>query len=161
MMSCDLLSKQLPDNEDHQRQIDRIRYGLARAAEISQEVLSYAHYKPIERESVLLHEVIESALALNHYRLSGFKVDKVVSRDLQVMADKGLLEQVLSNLITNAIDASQNKNYIRIVGYQDKLNAIVRVIDLGSGMPISLIEKATQPFFTTKPKGEGTGMGLA
>ena len=161
MMSCDLLAKQLPRNADFQRQLDRIVYGLSRAAEISQEVLNYAHHKPLERNPLLLNQVIDSALSLNQFRLSTFQVDLEVTPDLQVLADEGLLEQVLSNLLTNAIDASQNKKYIRIQAYQDKLNAIVKIIDHGSGIPLSLIEKATQPFFTTKPKGEGTGMGLA
>tara|TARA_Y100001960_G_scaffold8967_1_gene8659 strand:+ start:465 stop:626 length:162 start_codon:yes stop_codon:yes gene_type:complete len=47
-MSCDLLEKQLPDNEASQRHLARIRQGLERAAEISHEVLNYAHHKPIQ-----------------------------------------------------------------------------------------------------------------
>ncbi|MCL9780184.1 HAMP domain-containing histidine kinase [Vibrio sp. S4M6] len=161
MMSCDLLANQVPENEDCLRQLDRIRYGLSRAAEISQEVLSYAHHKPLQRKPVYLHAIIESSLSLNQYRLTDFHVDLDVDRDLIILGDEGLLEQVVSNLIANSIDASTSKKYLRVEGHQDKLNATVRVVDHAGGLPISLIDKATQPFFTTKPKGEGTGMGLA
>ncbi|MEI8631838.1 HAMP domain-containing sensor histidine kinase [Vibrio sp. PP-XX7] len=50
---------------------------------------------------------------------------------------------------------------ISIESYQDKLTAVIRVRIMVVEYPESLMEKVTQPFFTTKPKGEGTGMGLA
>lgn len=161
MMSCDLLENQLSHDSNHKRQIDRIRYGLSRAAEISQEVLNYAHHKAIDRQPVMLAEVIDQALSLNHYRLEGFDLLVNVDRQLKIFGDAGLLEEVFSNLIGNSVDASQTHKSLRIQGFQNKLNAILTFTDCGGGMPESLLSKATQPFFTTKPKGEGTGMGLA
>ncbi|GAA5645967.1 sensor histidine kinase [Vibrio proteolyticus] len=161
MMSCDLLANQVPDNAACQRQIDRIRYGLSRAAEISQEVLNYAHHKPIQRQPICLAEVVQSALDLNQFRLGGFDLKVNLDEKLIISGDAGLLEEVFSNLIANAIDASQKNKRIQIDGFQNKLTAVVRVSDHGGGMPEPLLNKATQPFFTTKPKGEGTGMGLA
>ncbi|MEI8631837.1 histidine kinase dimerization/phospho-acceptor domain-containing protein [Vibrio sp. PP-XX7] len=70
MVSCDLLARQLPDDINYQRQINRIQNGLRRAAEISHEVLNYAHHCPIRRETVSLSAVIHAAVQLNQYRLS-------------------------------------------------------------------------------------------
>ncbi|WP_417792577.1 sensor histidine kinase [Stutzerimonas xanthomarina] len=161
MMSCDLLERQLIDNANHKRQIDRIRFGLNRAAEISQEVLNYAHHRPIQRQPVNLSQVIEQALTLNQYRLEEFDVQVDVDHQLGISGDAGLLEEVFSNLIGNSVDASHGTKVLRIRAIQNQQYAIVTFTDCGSGMPDALLHKATQPFFTTKPKGEGTGMGLA
>ena len=161
MMSCDLLEMQLGNDEKHKRQIDRIRYGLTRASEISQEVLNYAHNKQINREPLHLHNIIKSALSLNQFRLETFQLDVSIDHRLQISGDPGLLEEVFSNIISNAVDASSEDRSLTIKGFQDKLFAIVTFSDHGGGMPDSVLQKATQPFFTTKAKGEGTGMGLA
>lgn len=160
-MSCDLLEKQLPDNEATHRQLARIRQGLERAAEISHEVLNYAHHKPIRREVVSLKEVVEHALSLNQYRLEGFIVSTSLDDKLSVRGDAAQLEEVVTNLIGNAIDASQEHKQIYIETYQDKLVATLSISDWGTGMPQDKIAKAKTPFYTTKPRGEGTGMGLA
>ncbi|GAM60564.1 hypothetical protein JCM19232_897 [Vibrio ishigakensis] len=72
-----------------------------------------------------------------------------------------MLEAVFSNIIGNAIDASVDEKYLHIQTLQSKLKAVVKISDHGSGMSEDVLARATQPFFTTKPKGEGTGMGLA
>lgn len=160
-MSCDLLEKQLPDNEASHRHLARIRQGLERAAEISHEVLNYAHHKPIQREIVSLQQVVEQALSLNQYRLEGFAVSTSLDNTLSVLGDAGQLEEVVTNIIGNAIDASQEHKQLTIETYQDKLMAILSISDRGTGMPLDKIAKAKTPFYTTKRRGEGTGMGLA
>ncbi|NOI27746.1 sensor histidine kinase [Vibrio coralliilyticus] len=161
MMSCDLLENSLPEGDTYKRHITRIRQGLERSAEISHEVLNYAHHKPIERESVCVANVIQSALSLNQYRLEGFQVGLNLDETLSVTGDAGQLEEVMTNIISNAIDASQSHKQLYIETYQDKLVAILSVSDWGTGMPQEKLEQAKTPFFTTKPRGEGTGMGLA
>ncbi|WP_261836478.1 sensor histidine kinase [Vibrio ishigakensis] len=161
MMSCDLLRHQAPKDEVVTRQIDRINHGLSRAAEISQEILNYAHQKPVQRKPVNLSEVVNSAFSLNQFRLTDFNVEASLDEELTVLGDEGLLEAVFSNIIGNAIDASVDDKYLHIQTLQSKLKAVVKISDHGSGMSDDVLARATQPFFTTKPKGEGTGMGLA
>ena len=161
MMSCDLLEMQLSHDDKCKKQIDRIRYGLTRASEISQEVLNYAHHKQIKRMPLELHKIVASALSLNQFRLEAFKLDIAIDNKLQISGDAGLLEEVFSNIISNAVDASSGEKVLHIHGYQDKLFAIITFSDHGGGMPEHVLQRATQPFFTTKTKGEGTGMGLA
>lgn len=161
MMSCDLLCRQFPNDEMVDRQAQRICIGLNRAAEISQEILNYAHQKPVQRKEVNLAKVINSAFSLNQFRLGEFQIQATVDEELYVLGDEGLLEEVISNIISNAIDASTDDKYLHIQTLQSKLKAVIKISDHGGGMSDEVLAKATQPFFTTKPRGEGTGMGLA
>ncbi|MCK6264052.1 HAMP domain-containing histidine kinase [Vibrio sp. ZSDE26] len=161
MMSCDILERHLTDDEAQQRQLRRIRHGLTRAADISQEILNYAHQRPIKRHTVYIETLIQSALSLNQYRLENYKLSVDIENNLAVIGDAGLLEEVITNLLSNAIDATENGEKIYIQSKRDKQHAVILVSDHGGGMNPSTLSKATQPFFTTKPKGEGTGMGLA
>ncbi|MGF1697118.1 HAMP domain-containing histidine kinase [Vibrio kyushuensis] len=161
MMSCDILERYLTEDEVQQRQLRRIRHGLTRAADISQEILNYSHQRPTKRDAIQIDTLIGSTLSLNQFRLEPYQLNIDTDSDLTIIGDAGLLEEVLTNLISNAIDVSDIGNTIYIRAYQDKLNAVISVSDSGGGMSDSTLDKATQPFFTTKAKGEGTGMGLA
>jgi two-component system, NtrC family, sensor kinase len=78
--------------------------------------------------------------------------------------------RVVLNLFTNAFYAVHQKQKTAGNSYQpavtlstgsDKTHVIIRVKDNGNGMPASIKDKIMQPFFTTKPTGEGTGLGLS
>ena len=71
----------------------------------------------------------------------------------------GELNQVWSNLLDNAIDASP-KGRVRITAGVERDKVVVRVIDDGPGIPAETLARIFDPFFTTKPVGEGTGLGL-
>lgn len=161
MMRCDILEHHLADNTTHLEQLARIRTALDRAAHISQETLNYAHQKPIRREKVNVETVLNAVMSINQFRLEDNHVRLKCDSSLWVDGDEGLLEQACSNLLSNAIDVSQNQQPIEINAYQDRLFAVISVTDAGGGIPKQHVDKVTQPFFTTKPKGEGTGMGLA
>jgi signal transduction histidine kinase len=70
------------------------------------------------------------------------------------------LNQVWTNLISNAQQALAGKGTIVIETLVDDGAAVVRVIDDGPGVPADALPRIFEPFFTTKPKGEGTGLGL-
>jgi PAS domain S-box-containing protein len=94
-----------------------------------------------------------------------------------LLADKGQLETVLVNLAANARDAMDGKGVIVLDAVLNqytraeaasrmpalKPGSYVRLVvsDTGPGMPAEVLERATEPFFTTKPRGKGTGLGLA
>lgn len=161
MMSCDLLERQIVDQPLLYKQLNRIRHGLERAADISQEVLNFAHHRPLVRQEVPLAQAINAAISLNQFRLENFELKCLLDESIMVSGDISLLEEVFSNLIGNAIDASGDKRLIEVRLYRDKMTAVVQITDFGEGMANDIAQKAFQPFFTTKPKGEGTGMGLA
>jgi signal transduction histidine kinase len=83
--------------------------------------------------------------------------------DLSLEADTNLLEQVLINLLVNAIEAVKEKPHPKIVlsAYlNNNRKTIIRVADNGSGMPAEILEKIFIPFFSTKKSGSGIGLSL-
>lgn len=161
LMSCDLLEQNRENQEIADRQIVRIRRGLERAACISQEVLRYSHQHSIERERVHVESIVNAALDMLRYRLAQYDLTLDIDPKLYVRGDKALLEEVVINLVSNALDASANQRKLAIRVQKDHDKVSLKVRDWGTGMSPKILEKATQPFFTTKPKGKGTGMGLA
>lgn len=84
--------------------------------------------------------------------------------DLEVAADAQLLEQVLINLVTNALHALEGgvEGCVTLTGYADsKANVVLEVTDNGPGILPEVIEKIFIPFFTTKPDGSGIGLSLS
>ncbi|MFA6236471.1 MAG: ATP-binding protein [Bacteriovorax sp.] len=81
---------------------------------------------------------------------------RVVGRSPQIM-------QVLLNLLNNSFDAvlPLSEKWIEIKAFSDNENVILKVIDSGHGIPVHLLSKIMQPFFTTKEPGKGTGLGLS
>jgi PAS domain S-box-containing protein len=80
-----------------------------------------------------------------------------------ILCNEVEIEQVLVNLINNAIDAVKNlpEKWVKIVIVEDQNSVILRITDSGPGIPKEVREKLFQPFFTTKKVGEGTGLGLS
>ena len=79
----------------------------------------------------------------------------------EVLADPMALEQILSNLILNALDAVAPGGHIRVTAGADRAEAWVSVADDGPGIPPEHLGRIFDPFFTTKEVGKGTGLGLA
>jgi signal transduction histidine kinase len=71
------------------------------------------------------------------------------------------INQVFTNLLSNAAQAIENRGEIRISTQQEGNMVVVRISDSGSGMTPEVLSKLFTPFFTTKPPGKGTGLGLS
>jgi PAS domain S-box-containing protein len=70
------------------------------------------------------------------------------------------LNQVFMNLLVNAVQAIEQRGEIRVTSVQEGGEAVVRITDTGPGMSPETLARIFTPFFTTKPPGEGTGLGL-
>lgn len=81
----------------------------------------------------------------------------------QVLCNPIEIEQVLVNLINNAVDAVENLEDKRVLvrSLDEDAWVVLQVIDMGSPIPPATAEKMFQPFFTTKEVGKGTGLGLS
>ena len=114
-----------------------------------------------EMEPTSLNENIETVLTLYHNQLKqsiDLQVDLPDYPPIEAYADE--LGQVWVNLIHNALQAMDYAGRLEISLRQDDAEAVVSIGDSGCGMSPEVMEKIFQPFFTTKARGEGSGLGL-
>ena len=110
-----------------------------------------------------LCEIIDDAL--NLVRLSHkhkqIEFELECNRSFSIKGDRQRLSQVFVNLLTNAIDASRQGGKISISGQQDEKCIHIAISDQGIGIPDDIKDSLFEPFVTSKPTGQGTGLGLA
>ncbi|HET7349897.1 MAG TPA: ATP-binding protein [Marmoricola sp.] len=133
---------------------------------ISELVAAVRSYSQMDRGSVQRTDVtegLESTLVVLGHRLRpGVKVEREYSSDVPVIeAYAGELNQVWTNLVTNAIDAMEGEGTLSVRTAADGTRGVVvEVVDTGPGMTADVARRAFEPFFTTKEVGQGTGLGL-
>lgn len=144
--------------------IQDIQESSQRIQELVTSVKKYSHMdRGVSMEEVDIHDGIRNTLAMLQHRLKKkqINVEKVFDADLPLIsAYPGELNQVWTNLVSNAIDAMDHGGSLQIRTYRDRQYLCVDVIDSGSGIPEDDLTRIFDPFFTTKPMGEGTGLGL-
>jgi signal transduction histidine kinase len=119
--------------------------------------------------TVALREVLETALALteNQIRHRAHLVRDMDGAELYVRGDHERLEQLFVNLLLNAVQAipeghaSENEVRISLRELPGQGAAVASIEDTGAGIPLEVQERIFQPFFTTKPIGQGKGLGLS
>lgn len=119
---------------------------------------------PLETISVaaLIDEAIELTRPNWHDRTNGgpVSIERSIEEGLEVEGNPGELRQALLNLVTNALDAMQGGGTLRFVAKAVGEEVLLGVQDTGEGMPADILERALEPFFTTKGV-RGTGLGLS
>lgn len=150
--------------EDMGRALDTILLATERAAKILDRFkdLSSPVGSDGERTLIALHQPIEEALLLvSHQLTKGLITTRVVvDAGLRTSANPTSLVQVFVNLCINALHAMPNGGRLEITSTSHPHFIEIQVRDTGTGIPEELLEKVTEPFFTTKGKA-GTGLGLA
>lgn len=139
-----------------------VRQSTTRLSELAGAVKSYTHAGKEQPEPVDVHEGLENTLLLLNYKLKhGVEVKREYDRELpRVQALPGMLNHVWTNLVDNAIDAMGGKGHLTVRTAKDGDFLLVEVVDDGPGVPPDLLPRIWEPFFTTKPMGHGTGLGL-
>jgi two-component system, NtrC family, sensor kinase len=113
------------------------------------------------KQLVSLDRVVKDTIPLLNICLKGHKLNvNVEEKDIKVNGNLGELQQVVFNLITNAVHASGDRGEITIKVSSSDRTCNISVKDNGVGIPQELLSKIFEPFFTTKDKGKGTGLGL-
>ncbi|HCT29598.1 MAG TPA: hypothetical protein DIW31_02440 [Bacteroidales bacterium] len=91
-------------------------------------------------------------------------ISKISTKNLSITADKGMMEQILINLVSNAIYALENRGDKKITISSitdDNAHPIIQIQDNGKGIPIDVQDKIFVPFFTTRNEGSGVGLSLS
>ena len=173
-----LLAGELPAAHPGQAHVVEIRKAAERAMQLTGQVLAFGRRELQERRPVDLNGVVTDVLPMLRL-LMGERIELVTNAAASlpsVMADSGQLEQVLANLVVNARDAMPAGGRVVVSTSLVDLHrahawthpgarpgAFVRltVADEGTGMDESVLARIFEPYFTTKPPGHGTGLGLS
>lgn len=147
----------------------KIRTAAERCARIVRTFLAMARQQPPERVPVAINDVVAEALDIAAYaiRTSSIEVTLDLAQDVPlILADADQLHQVFLNLLINAQQSLQDQalpRRLRIDSRFDRKANVLRVgvADNGPGVPEHLRARVFEPYFTTKPMGVGTGVGLA
>ena len=131
---------------------------------VVQGLLDYSRQTASHRETVSINSIIEGVVKLLAPQAEKSKITIVpLLSDIPVItADPRQIEQVLFNLMVNAMQAIDTSGMIRVeTVMSDSKHIEIRVKDTGPGVPEDMQCKIFDPFFTTKPVGKGTGLGLS
>ena len=160
---AELLDADLSKFPQMQEQVQEIRLAGERAARLTAQLLAFSRRQDLIVSVVDLHGIVNN-LGNMIRRLVGENITMVFERcddPLPVMVDPGQIEQVVLNLVTNARDAMGSGGPLVLKTTRKDQYAVFQVIDSGSGMDDAVKARAMEPFFTTKPVGLGTGLGLS
>lgn len=175
---CDLLLLRHDTSDPDYPDLVQIQQNANRAASLVRQLLAFSRKQTMQPEVLDLGDTLSELSHLLN-RLVGQKITLTFRHDDNlgpIRADKRQLEQVIVNLVVNARDAMPMGGEIRLeteaVVLTQNLErdgavvvpgayAVIRVVDEGVGIPPDKLTRIFQPFYTTKPTGEGTGLGLS
>ncbi|MEO6340881.1 MAG: PAS domain S-box protein [Caulobacteraceae bacterium] len=172
--SLELLRKRIPADPKLLALVDNAKHGAERGAALTQRMLAFARKQELKLEPVELPGLVQTIMALLERSLGpGIRVQTRFAPNLPlVTTDANQLEAALVNLAVNARDAMDEDGLITISARVETLSEEVPnglaagryvclvVSDTGEGMDEETLARATEPFFTTKGIGKGTGLGL-
>ncbi len=165
--SADMLLRPNLTEDRRQRYADAIVQAAARAAALTSQLLAFARRQPLKPEVIDVNAMIAGMTELLD-RTLGERV--IVETDLAdrvctVEADRAQLVSAVLNIAVNGRDAMPDGGTLRITTASEQAERgpmiALSVADTGTGMDAATIERAMEPFFTTKAAGKGTGLGLS
>jgi signal transduction histidine kinase len=142
--------------------LDEIDTSADHISQIVKSVKTYAYLDQAPVQDVDVAETLETTLVMLKHRLKeGVTVERDYAADLpRIEAYGSELNQVWTNLIGNAIDAMGGKGKIVLTARLSGDHVVVEVVDAGPGIPAEIRTRIFDPFYTTKPPGVGSGLGL-
>jgi signal transduction histidine kinase len=148
--------------------VREIEHSTARISELVKAIKEYSYMDQAPEQEVDLHGGLDSTLTIMAYKIkkAGVAVVREYDRSLpRICAYGSELNQVWTNLIDNAVDAMSGNGtgsmkQLTVRTAHDPVGVLVEISDTGSGIPPEVQNRIYDPFFTTKPVGEGTGLGL-
>ena len=167
ILSLSMLALRELDEDDPRREdLQIVVEETDRCREIVRALLDFARERTPESRRVDLNQVIRDTLVLTD-KYEGMErlrvILKLTDEPLMVHGDPKQLQQVFTNLITNAAGAVGAGGDVTISSDEDSSGgyAVVRVMDTGKGIRQEDLDRVFEPFFTTKAGGRGTGLGLS
>lgn len=174
----ELMMVKLPPNEPMRKEAEEIGHAADRAAGLTRQLLAFSRKQKVQPVVLDLNEVVAGMEKMLRRLIDeNVELQLVPGKEIgRVKADCGYVEQVLMNLVVNARDAMHNGGKLTLETSNVALDktyghthdgvtpgsyVMLSVSDTGSGMTDEVQAHLFEAFFTTKPKGKGTGLGLA
>jgi two-component system cell cycle sensor histidine kinase/response regulator CckA len=165
-------------NDQSKGDLDRVLKGAQRGRDLVKRILLFSRDSEVVKAPVRLERTATEALNLMRASLpSSVEIrTRFDPATPVVLSDETQIHQILVNLATNSLHAMPNGGTLTITiepfrimpeyaaahpGLEPGRAARITVSDTGTGMPPAVLERALEPFFTTKPPGQGTGLGLS
>jgi len=173
----ELAETEIPEGNPAKNYVRKILEASASARELTQSLLAFSRRQPVSLSPINLNSIINNIECLL-LKIIGDTIDcrfALTDNDIKVLADSDKIEHVLVNLVNNAVDAMPDGGSLTIgtdvvvldsksanVHGLDKDGAyrVITVSDTGMGMDEETKGKIFEPYFTTKERGKGTGLGL-
>ncbi|EGB14542.1 integral membrane sensor signal transduction histidine kinase [Pseudodesulfovibrio mercurii] len=153
-----------PAVDELQEAVSDIDRHVERARTVTHRMLGFARRMEPLQEDVDLNMLANQTASFleNETRHRNIEVVTELDPDLPLITtDANQIQQVILNLLENAIDAIDRDGQITVITRTDDMGVVLNIADSGPGIPKEYLAKVFDPFFTTKPTGEGTGLGLS
>jgi signal transduction histidine kinase len=165
MLTClDMIESNPDDAAARARYLGLVRSGIERIERIVRNLLDFSRPREIERRLTSMNERVARVVELVAFQLRSGRVQvrpELAADGVHVLADPFQMEQMLLNLVLNAIQAMPKGGTLTVRTRRQDDRVLVEVIDTGVGIPDAHRSRVFDPFFTTREIGKGTGLGLA
>jgi len=153
------------ESESTQRLMEIILAESGRLNRLITDFLLYAHPPKLNKKKVDVGALMDSTLEVfsrSPQWTKGIKLAKIMEPNITIAADPQQLEQILWNLLINAVDAMEDKGTLEVKVHKDGTGQTVTLVvaDTGKGISPKDIDKIFDPFFTTKEGGSGLGLSI-
>jgi two-component system, NtrC family, sensor kinase len=165
-----LISKKIRNNSDNGdftkilSFLELISEESARCGKIVKDLLLFSHRGDDEMKNESLSTIIDKSVTLIHHHLEINKITLIKefpSEDIEVQCNSQKIQQALMSLLINAIEAMPNGGCITITLSKTMDLAVIKIIDMGTGILEKDLPNIFEPFYSTKEASKGTGLGLA
>ena len=151
--------------DEFERALKQIKTQGQRCKEITHKLLSFARKTDSRVQETEINDLIDEIIALSEQsaKYGKITINTYFQKDLpSTYLAQSEMQQVLLNLINNAVDAMENEGgSLDISTRLEEDTIVIQIADDGPGIPESNLSRIFEPFFTTKPVGKGTGLGLS
>ena len=176
--NVELLEETIGKNETAQKQLTVVRQAATSATSLTRQLLAFSRRQVLQPQVINVNDVVTETVTMLG-RVLGDNIGVITQLEnklARVNADPGQLQQTILNLAVNARDAMptggtltiETANVALTDAYRSKHDIVrpgeyvlLSVADSGTGMTPEVQNRVFEPFYTTKPKGQGTGLGLA
>lgn len=161
---AELLSEKLENDPIAHKDVSKIITNAIFSREVVKKLMFFACEMPQEMKPINIVNIIEEAIKLLEPAFQKKELKyllKIEEETLMLRADTVQVTQILFNLLMNAIYFSPKNGLVTLEASQNKKHIVLSIKDEGKGLTNEDLQKVFQPFYTTKPVGEGSGLGLS